>query len=46
MRLEWTFLPGPALAVAAACVAAALCGGLALSARILAARPAKRLRHL
>ena len=46
MRLEWTFRPEAAIAVAAACAIAGLATGATISGRILAARPARRLRHL
>lgn len=46
MRLEWTFHPLAAVAVAAACAIAGLATGATISGRILAAKPARRLRHL
>lgn len=46
MRLEWTFRPESAIAVAAACAIAGLATGATISGRILAAKPARRLRHL
>lgn len=46
MRLEFTFRPAEAIAVALACAIAGLATGATISGRILAARPARRLRHL
>jgi putative ABC transport system permease protein len=46
MRLEWTFRLEAAIAVAAACAIAGLATGATISGRILAAKPARRLRHL
>ncbi len=46
MRLEFTFRPGAAVAVALVCAVAGLATGATISGRILAARPARRLRHL
>lgn len=46
MRLEFAVRPAEAVAVALACAAAGLATGATISGRILAARPARRLRHL
>ncbi|WP_337996501.1 ABC transporter permease [Oleispirillum naphthae] len=46
LRLEWTFRPGAAILVAALAAAAGLATGGLIAGRVLAARPARRLRHL
>lgn len=46
MRLEFTFRPAEAVAIALACAVAGLATGALISGRILAAKPARRLRHL
>ncbi len=45
LRTKWAFLPGPVATTALGAVAAVLILGLALTARTLAARAARELRH-